>query len=161
MTWLVTEQFTAEREGILNVAVGGTGFQLETSGGKIRASGTFSFVTGIVYYYCFAVAFVLYGFINGKAIPKWLLLIGAASSLLAMVTAGSRGLIAECLQVVACIAILLYKKPTEFKKIATSIFGFTASKLKSLDFFIINEFSIPAIDKTLPFKQSKPAKIKF
>ena len=125
MTWLVTEQFTAEREGILNVGVGGTGFQLETSGGKIRASGTFSFVTGIVYYYCFAVAFVLYGFINGKAIPKWLLFLGAASSLLAMVTAGSRGLIAECLQVVACIAILLYKKPTEFKKIATSIFGFT------------------------------------
>ena len=64
MTWLVAEQFQAERQGVLNVAAGGHGFQLETSGGKVRASGTFSFVSGIVYYYCFAVAFVIYGFIE-------------------------------------------------------------------------------------------------
>ena len=40
MTYLVTEQFKAEK-GMLNVAAGGTGYQLETSGGKLRASELF------------------------------------------------------------------------------------------------------------------------
>ena len=42
MTWLMTQQFQAEREDIMNIAAGGTGYQLETSGGKVRASGTFT-----------------------------------------------------------------------------------------------------------------------
>ena len=46
MTWLMTQQFQAEREDIMNIAAGGTGYQLETSGGKVRASGTFTFVSG-------------------------------------------------------------------------------------------------------------------
>ena len=124
MTWLVAEQFQAEREGILNVAAGGHGFQLETSGGKLRASGTFSFVSGIVYYYCFAVSFVIYGFITKGALPRWMVYLGAGATLLAMVTAGSRSVIAECLQVVACFGFLAYIKPSEFGKIAFSLLGF-------------------------------------
>ena len=89
MTWLVAEQFQAERQGVLNVAAGGHGFQLETSGGKVRASGTFSFVSGIVYSYCFAVAFVIYGFIEKGSLPKWMIYLGTGAILLAMVTAGS------------------------------------------------------------------------
>ena len=123
MTYLVAEQFQAEREGVLNIGAGGTGYQLETSGGKLRASGTFSFVTGIVYFYSFAVAFVIYGFISKNKLPMWMVYIGAGSALLAMVTAGSRSVIAECLQVVACFAFLAYYKPSEFGKISASVLG--------------------------------------
>ena len=44
MTWVVAQQFQADADDIINTAAGGTGSQLETSGGKVRASGTFTFV---------------------------------------------------------------------------------------------------------------------
>lgn len=124
MTWLVSEQFQADREDILNTAAGGTGTQLETSGGKVRASGTFTFVSGPVFFYCFAVAFIIYGYIEKNIFPKWMLYLGTGATLLAMVVAGSRALIAESLQVVACLGFLVYFKPTEFGRITTFIFGF-------------------------------------
>jgi len=125
MTWVVAEQFQGDAEDIMNVAAGGTGSQLETSGGKVRASGTFTFVSGIVFYYCFTVSFIIYGFLVKGTFPKWMLYLGTTASLLAMVTAGSRAVIAECLQVLACVGFLAYFKPIEFGKIAGSIFGFS------------------------------------
>ena len=50
MTWVVAQQFQADRYDIMNVASGGTGHQMMTSGDKVRASGTFSFISGIVFY---------------------------------------------------------------------------------------------------------------
>ena len=126
MTWIVAEQFQADRFDRINFASGGTGHQMMTSGDKVRASGTFSFVSGIVFYYCFTVAFIIYGFLIRGTFPKWLLYLGTSATLLAMVTAGSRSVIAECLQVVACIGFLAYYKPYEFGRIAIAVFGFSA-----------------------------------
>ena len=123
MTWVVAQQFQADAEDIINTAAGGVGSQLETSGGKVRASGTFTFVSGIVFYYCFTVAFVIYGFLVKDSFPKWMIYLGTSATLLAMVTAGSRSVIAECLQVIGCIAFLAYYRPSEFGKIATSVFA--------------------------------------
>ena len=125
MTWVVAQQFQADRFDTINTAAGGTGHQMMTSGDKVRASGTFSFVSGIVFYYCFTVSYIIYGFLVKGTFPKWMLYLGTAASLLAMVTAGSRAVIAECLQVLACIGFLAYFKPSEFGKIAGSIFGFS------------------------------------
>ena len=129
MTWVVAQQFQGDAQDIINTAVGGTGSQLETSGGKVRASGTFSFVSGIVFYYCFTVSYIIYGFLMKGTFPKWMLYLGTSATLLAMVTAGSRAVIAECLQVVACIGFLAYFRPSEFGKIAASVFGFSALAL--------------------------------
>ena len=126
MTWVVAEQFDADRTDILNVASGGTGHQLVTSGDKVRASGTFSFVSGIVFYYCFTVAFIIYGFLRKNTYPKWLLFLGTGATFMAMVTAGSRAVIAESLQVVACFGFLAYFRPQEFGKIAATVFGLFA-----------------------------------
>ena len=125
MTWVVAQQFQADAEDIMNVAAGGTGSQLETSGGKVRASGTFTFVSGIVFYYCFTVSYIIYGFLVKGSFPKWMLYLGTSATLLAMVTAGSRAVIAESLQVVACIGFLAFYKPNEFGRIAASVFGFS------------------------------------
>ena len=65
----------------------------------------------------------MYGFLVKGAFPKWMIYLGASSTLLAMVTAGSRAVIAESLQVLACIGFLAYYKPSEFSKIAGSVFG--------------------------------------
>ena len=129
MTWVVAQQFQADAEDIMNVAAGGTGTQLETSGGKVRASGTFTFVSGIVFYYCFTVAFIIYGLLIKGSFPKWMIYLGTSATLLAMVTAGSRAVIAESLQVVGCIAFLAYYRPSEFGKIATSAFAFSTLAL--------------------------------
>ena len=51
-----------------------------------------------------------------------MLFLGTSTSLLAMVTAGSRAVIAESLQVVACFAFLAYYKPNEFGRITASVF---------------------------------------
>ena len=128
-TWLVTEQFQGGRTNILNVASGGTGHQMMTSGDKVRASGFFSFVSGIVFYYCFTVAFIIHGFLQKNTFPKWLLYLGTGATFLAMVTAGSRAVIAESLQVVACFGFLAYFRPQEFGKIAATVFGFSAITL--------------------------------
>ena len=125
MTWIVAQQFQADRFDTINTAAGGVGHQIMTSGDKVRASGTFTFVSGIVFYYCFTVAYIIYGFLVKGAFPKWMLYLGTTATLLAMVTAGSRAVIAECLQVLACIGFLAYFKPSEFGKIAGSIFGFS------------------------------------
>ena len=82
-----------------------------TSGDKVRASGTFSFISGIVFYYCFTVAFIIHGFLNKNVFPKWMLYLGTGATFLAMVTAGSRSVIAESLQVVACFGFLAYYHP--------------------------------------------------
>tara|TARA_B100000242_G_scaffold292424_1_gene267798 strand:+ start:18968 stop:20263 length:1296 start_codon:yes stop_codon:yes gene_type:complete len=123
MTWVVAQQFQGDRNDIFNTAAGGVGYQLETSGGKVRASGTFTFVSGIVFYYCFSMAFIIYGFINKNTFPKWLLYLGTGATFLAMVTAGSRAVIAESLQVVACFSFLAFYRPTEFGKISASVLG--------------------------------------
>ena len=129
MTWVVAQQFQADRFDTINTAAGGTGHQMMTSGDKVRASGTFSFVSGIVFYYCFTVSYIIYGFLVKNTFPKWMLYLGTSASLLAMVTAGSRAVIAECLQVLACIGFLAYFKPGEFGKIASSVFGFSTLAL--------------------------------
>ena len=129
MTWVVAQQFQADAQDIINVAAGGTGSQLETSGGKVRASGTFTFVSGIVFYYCFTVSFIIYGYLVKNSFPKWMLYLGTSATLLAMVTAGSRAVIAECLQVVACIGFLAYFRPQEFSRITISVFGFSTLAL--------------------------------
>ena len=126
MTFIVAEQFQADREDIINVGAGGSGYQLETSGGKVRASGTFSFVTGIVFFYCFTISFVIHGFITKNLYSKTLPYLGAGATLLAMVTAGSRSVIADCLQVVACFGFLAYFKPNEFGRITASVFGISS-----------------------------------
>jgi len=138
MTWVMTEQFQADRYDVLNVAAGGTGHQLETSGGKVRASGTFSFISGPIFYYCFTMAFLIYGFLRKGTIPNWLLYLGTGATFLAMVTAGSRALIAESLQVVACFGFLAYLRPQEFGKITAAVFGLSAIALilySQLDLF--------------------------
>ena len=122
MTWVVAQQFQADRFDIMNVASGGTGHQMMTSGDKVRASGTFSFISGIVFYYCFSIAFVIYGFLKKGVFPKWLLYLGTGATFLAMVTAGSRSVIAESLQVFACLGFLAYYKPGEFGRITVSTF---------------------------------------
>ena len=138
MTWVVAEQFQSDRLDAINVAAGGTGHQMMTSGDKVRASGTFTFISGIVFYYCFTIAFIIYGFLQKNIYSKTILYLGTGATFLAMVTAGSRSVIAESLQVFACLGFLAYFRPNEFGKITVSTFlltGFALILYSQIDLF--------------------------
>ncbi|MDC0156937.1 hypothetical protein OAK38_04170 [Verrucomicrobia bacterium] len=139
MTFFCRLQFQGEAGDWSNVNAGGVGTQLETSGGKVRASGTFSFVSGIVFFYCFAVAFIIYGFLRLKTFWLPILIVSFGLTLTAMAIAGSRAVVAECLQVVACFGFLAYIRPQEFGKITLFVFGLTAITIflwTQIDIFI-------------------------
>jgi hypothetical protein len=123
MTFVVVNQFQATPDDNWNVAAGGTGTQLETSGGKVRASGTFSFVSGIIYYYALLIAFVIIGFLRTKTYWRWLLWIGATCAVLATVTSGSRAVVAAVIHVLACFVFLATFNPRAF----SSAFGLIIS----------------------------------
>jgi len=126
MTFFCQLQFQGESGDYWNVAAGGTGTQLETSGGKVRASGTFSFVSGIVFFYCFAVAFIIYGCLRLKTFWLPVLVISFGLTITGMAIAGSRAVVAESLQVVACFGFLAYMRPKSFGKITLFVFGLSA-----------------------------------
>ena len=58
-----------------------------------------------------------------------MLYLGTSATFLAMVVAGSRALIAESLQVVACFGFLAYFRPHEFGRITATIFAFSTISL--------------------------------
>ena len=120
MTWIVAQQFQADALDIVMLLLEAQEVNLKLRG-KVRARCA---VSGIVFvlFYCFA---IIYGFLVKGSFPKWMLYLGTSATLLAMVTAGSRAVIAESLQVAACIGFLAYYKPNEFGRIAASIFGFS------------------------------------
>jgi hypothetical protein len=122
MAFIVAEQFQATPDDIINTTAGGAGRQLETSGGKVRASGTFTFVTGIVSYFSLILAFTIAAYFRKKTFPWWLMVLGLTSIFVAMVTSGSRSVVAGCFEVLAAFAFLAFYRFKEFGKIFGLIF---------------------------------------
>jgi hypothetical protein len=95
MALLVTLQFLSSRFSWLNVGAGGdVGGQLFAASGKIRPSGTFSFVTGMVSFLSMVAAFLLADLLDQRrfgtlarwiAIPSLVLSLGIAGSRSALV----------------------------------------------------------------------------
>lgn len=126
MVYIVVKQFEADPDSILNTTAGGSGSQLETAGGKVRASGTFTFVNGIVYYFSFVTAFVLCGYLRKKTFRLIVLYIGMITTVLAMATSGSRSVVAGCMQVIGCFGFLAFYQFRAFGGMAGFLFGSSA-----------------------------------
>lgn len=109
MSILIVKQFEGGADSILNTCAGGTGVQINTSGMKIRASGTFSFVSGVVSFCGMTAAFLLYSLLKPKTYPLWLQLAGAASLIVSVSTSGSRSAVGAvvAVSVVALCAVVL------------------------------------------------------
>src|SRR5438874_4250808 len=73
MSLLMALQFQSAPDSFINRTVGlGEGEQITAGGGKIRPPGTFSFISGPIYYVTAAAAFVLYGALRRATYPSWL-----------------------------------------------------------------------------------------
>jgi hypothetical protein len=111
MTVLVVQQFLASPTDLINTAAGGTGLQLGTSGGKVRASGTFTFVVGVVCFYAIVAGFVINALMRRRTYPLWLTLPSAVAVIVAVATSGSRSAVAGVLIVVAGVGFVLVANP--------------------------------------------------
>jgi len=107
MAVLATLQFRAGPDARLNVGVGGEiGGQLFAAAGKVRASGTFSFVTGLVSFLSLAAAFLCYDLLEKRVYPRLLVLAALPALILAMGVSGSRSAVMAVSVVFACVGLV-------------------------------------------------------
>ena len=89
---LMALQFLAPPHSFINSGAGDSFEQLPSALGRIRPPGTFSFVTGVVYFYSMVTAFLLYSQF-GSCYPRWLVAGATLAMLCAVAVSGSRSLI--------------------------------------------------------------------
>ena len=122
MAILMVVQFKAAPDSFINKTVGlGEGQQLSTAGGKIRPPGTFSFISGPVFYLSAAAAFLIYGGLRRAIYKGWLLLAASAGLLVAVAVSGSRGCVLAVVLVVLAIFVILIVRPSAVNKIAGTV----------------------------------------
>ncbi len=123
MSYLIIDQFSSAPTDRVNTGVGGTGAQIRSAAGsgKVRASGTFSFVNGVVYYLAFAAAFTSYGLLRRGSFPAWILYSSACCIAISLATSGSRGAIASVIMVLGAFVILFAARPRVFGRIFASM----------------------------------------
>ena len=102
---LMALQFLAPPHSFINSGAGDSFEQLSSALGRIRPPGTFSFVTGVVYFYSMVTAFLLYSQFDG-GYPRWLVAGATLAMLCAVAVSGSRGLIGN-IAVVFIVGLLV------------------------------------------------------
>ncbi len=71
MALLMAAQFRASPDSFINRTAGlGEGEQITAGGGKIRPPGTFSFISGVIFYMSSAAAFLIHGIISRTHLQK-------------------------------------------------------------------------------------------
>jgi len=98
-------QYLAPPSSFLNAGTYVGHEQISYSGGHVRASATFSFVTGPVLYIPMAAAFVFYGFVDDKFSKRWLLWAASCALMLSVPVTGSRSLVVALVEVFGVVAI--------------------------------------------------------
>lgn len=125
MAVLMALQFQSSPDSFINKTVGvGEGLQLTTSGGKIRPPGTFSFISGPVFYLSVTMAFLTYGVLNKGVYKRWLLLASAAGLLIGVTVSGSRACVLAVALVVGAILVIFVVQPSAVNKVGGTLLAF-------------------------------------
>jgi hypothetical protein len=111
MALLMAAQFKASPDSFINRTAGlSEAEQLTAGGGKIRPPGTFSFISGPVYYMSVSAAFLIYGALRRTVYNNWLLISSGVALAIGIFISGSKSsVIAVLLVVFALIAILIVR----------------------------------------------------
>lgn len=124
MSLLMAWQFHASPEAFVNrtAGLGGEGVtQIQTSGGKIRPPGTFSFISGAIFYVSAAAAFYLHALMSKIPYKNWLVYSAGAALLVSVGVSGSRGAVLSVGLVVASLAIMLLVRPDLVPKLGRNL----------------------------------------
>jgi hypothetical protein len=121
MSLVMAVQFEASPDSFINRTAGlGEAEQLTAGGGKIRPPGTFSFISGPVFYMSLAAAFLIYGALTRTVYKNWLLIASAAAVVVGIIVSGSKSSVGSVLLVVLAVVVILIVRPG-----AVNRFGWT------------------------------------
>jgi len=111
MAILMVYQFSSPPNAFINRGAGIDAMQIGSSLGKIRPPGIFSFTTGAAQYFSLVASFILYGLIQSKIYPNWLLSAAGLSLVLALAVSGSRTAVASVGIVLISLIVVFLVKP--------------------------------------------------
>jgi hypothetical protein len=112
MGLIMAAQFKASPDSFINRTAGlGEAEQLTAGGGKIRPPGTFSFISGPVFYMSVSAAFLIYGALQRTVYKNGLLISSAAALALGVFVSGSKSSVASVLLVVFAVFVILIIRP--------------------------------------------------
>lgn len=117
MTVLLVLQFRAAPDAFVNRTAGGEGESMMAALGKVRTSGTFSFVIGVVSYLAMATAFLVWAALKRGVYPVWLMISSATALFVGIAVSGSRSAVGACAVVVASLGIVFLIKPSAVNRI--------------------------------------------
>src|SRR5438270_2177406 len=121
MSLIMVAQFQASPDSFINRTAGlGEAEQLTAGGGKIRPPGTFSFISGPVFYMSVAAAFLIYGALRRTVYKNWLLISSGVALAIGIFISGSKSSVASVLLVVFALIVILIVRPR-----AVNRFGWT------------------------------------
>ena len=104
LTALEVAQYRAPANSWLNVGAYTGARQLDYAGGHVRASATFSYVTGPTSFLPLAAAFIFFAIVDGKFAKRWLIYSASFALLVAIPVTGSRALVVLLIAVLASVA---------------------------------------------------------
>jgi hypothetical protein len=123
MTLLAVKQFQAGTNSWWNVGAGGeVGGQLFAAQGKVRASGTFSFATGLATYLSLCAAYLLYNFLAGLNYPRWLTIAAGPALILTVVVSGSRTAVLSVAIVCILFLVIGLQRPSQVRAALWTVF---------------------------------------
>jgi hypothetical protein len=97
MAGLMVLQYMSPPDSWINAATSADAKQIAFVEGKIRAAGTFSFVTGAAHFYILAAAFVIYALAEKPAVySRWLVWAALFSVVIVQPASGSRTMVLGC-----------------------------------------------------------------
>jgi hypothetical protein len=133
MTILMVAQFRAGSDSFINRTAGGEGEILMSAMDKVRTSGPFSFVIGVVAYFSLATGYLVWALLNRGVYKVWLLAAAAAALIIGIAVSGSRSVVGACAVVVASLVVVIFLRPdmmTRFGRVllAVVVLGFVVSR---------------------------------
>jgi hypothetical protein len=112
MCVLLALQFNSDPESFINRTAGlGETQQITAGGGKIRPPGTFSFVSGVIFYAAMSAAYLLYGALTRGLYRNWLLFSAGFALVVTIGVSGSRSVLLAVLVVLASMGLIILVQP--------------------------------------------------
>jgi len=122
MCLLLAVQFNAAPDSFINRTAGLGGTEQITAGsGKIRPPGTFSYVSGVIFYAAMSAAYLLYGALTRRVYRNWLLFGGGFALVITIGVSGSRSVVLAVLVVIASLLLVMVVRPDAVNQFARNL----------------------------------------
>src|SRR5256885_12070361 len=109
---LLVIQLNSSAASLINRTAGlGETQQITAGGGKIRPAGTFSFVSGVIFYAALSAAYLLYAALTRGLYRNWLLFSAGLALVVTIGVSGSRSTLLSVLVVISSLLAIIVLRP--------------------------------------------------